>query len=141
MIDGLLVTLVVAFGFLPQNFGKVVRTHKWRLPLCECRWGGGSTWRWWGLLNAMNTRSNSEKYIKCIDPPYIKSRNEMGYNAGEHSCFYRIKCCTLGPTYEGFGYNERPAVMSRFLHKIIVKNWLQGAPTCNELFLLHLFNS
>ena len=40
------VTLVVPFGFLLQNFGCVVGTYKSHLPFCECRSGGGSTWRW-----------------------------------------------------------------------------------------------
>ena len=35
---------MVDFGFLLENFGNVVRTFKFILLLCECRWGGGSTW-------------------------------------------------------------------------------------------------
>ena len=37
--------------FLPQNFGPIVGTYKGFLQLCECKWGGDSTCRWWGHLN------------------------------------------------------------------------------------------
>ena len=58
-------SLVVVFGFLPQNFEKVVGTLECHLLFCECIWGGGSTstphdviklvWtfctqRWWGHM-------------------------------------------------------------------------------------------
>ena len=45
------VTLVVDWRFLPQNFGQVVGTYEGFLPFCECTWGGGSIFRWWGHLN------------------------------------------------------------------------------------------
>ena len=45
------VTLVVDWLFLPQNFGPVVGTYEGLLRLCECKWGGDSTCRWWGHLN------------------------------------------------------------------------------------------
>ena len=45
------VTLVAGFGFFPQNFGNVLGTYECRLPFCEYRWGGSSTWRWWEHLN------------------------------------------------------------------------------------------
>ena len=41
------VTLVVAFGFLPQNFG----TKNGTLLFYECRLSVGDTQRWWGHLN------------------------------------------------------------------------------------------
>ena len=45
------VTLVVGFGFLAQNVGPMVGTYECHLLFCECRWGGGCSWRWWGHLN------------------------------------------------------------------------------------------
>ena len=45
------VTLVVGLVFLPQNFGLVVGTYEGCSLFCKCRWGGDSTWRWWGHLN------------------------------------------------------------------------------------------
>ena len=39
------VTWVVGFGFYPKILGR------WWDLFCECRWGGGSTWRWWQHLN------------------------------------------------------------------------------------------
>ena len=52
--------------------------------------------------------------------------------------------CALGPAYNEFGYNEHPAITSRFLSiKIIDRNvknvWLQRTLTYNKQFLLHLF--
>ena len=34
------------FWYFTQNFGMVMDTYKCCLPFCECRWGGGSIWRW-----------------------------------------------------------------------------------------------
>ena len=45
------VTLVVDRQFLPQNFGLVLGTYEGLLLFCECTWGGGSIFRWWGHLN------------------------------------------------------------------------------------------
>ena len=45
------VTLVVDWLFLPQHFGLVVGTYKGHLLLCECRWDGDCTCRWWGHIN------------------------------------------------------------------------------------------
>ena len=45
------VTLMVYWPFLPQKFWQVVGTYKGLLPFCECTWGGGSIFRWWGHLN------------------------------------------------------------------------------------------
>ena len=65
--------LVVAFGFLPQNFGKMVGTYKWYLSFYDCRLSGGDTrtlptviktnWtfcihRWWGHKNISLTPSS-----------------------------------------------------------------------------------
>ena len=36
-----------------QNFLQVVGTYKGYLPLSESRWGGDSTWRWWGHLTTI----------------------------------------------------------------------------------------
>ena len=47
------VTLVVDWLFLPQNFGPVVGTYEGLLPFCECTWGGGSMFRWWGHLTTI----------------------------------------------------------------------------------------
>ena len=44
------VTLVVDWLFLSQHFGPVVGTYEGLLRLCECKWGGDSTCRWWGHL-------------------------------------------------------------------------------------------
>ena len=44
------VTLVVNLVFLPQTFGPVVGTYEGFLLLCECRWDGDFTCRWWGHL-------------------------------------------------------------------------------------------
>ena len=54
------------------------------------------------------------------------------------------KVITLGPAYNEFGYNEHPAITSRFLCTILIDSnvkrvRLQRAPTYNEQFLLHLF--
>ena len=54
---------MVDFGFLPENFGNVVRTFKCHLLLCECRWGGGSTWRWWGHLNTTGCNQTCLKFL------------------------------------------------------------------------------
>ena len=31
-----------------QNFGDVMGIYEGHLPLSEGRWGGDSSWRWWG---------------------------------------------------------------------------------------------
>ena len=51
---------------------------------------------------------------------------------------------TLDPAYNEFGYNEYPAITSRFLWIKIIdcdvkKAWLQRAPIYNEQFLLHFY--
>ena len=51
IFGGSLVTLVVDWQFLRQNFGQVVGTYEGLLLLCECRCGGDCTFRWWGHLN------------------------------------------------------------------------------------------
>ena len=45
------VSLVVDWWFLPRTFGLVVGTYEGLLPFCECTWGGGSMFKWWGHLN------------------------------------------------------------------------------------------
>ena len=51
--------LVSAFG---PNFWPVVGTYECHLPFCESRWGGGSTWKWWGKV------SLSHPYKTCNNP-------------------------------------------------------------------------
>ena len=58
-------------GFLTQNFGPAVGTYECYLPFCECRWGGGSTWRWWGHLN---TRCCNQTWLPshpCTIMPFM----------------------------------------------------------------------
>ena len=38
---------MVGSVFLSEKFGRMVGTYECHLLLCECRWGGDSTWRWW----------------------------------------------------------------------------------------------
>ena len=45
--------LLVDWLFLPQNFGPMVGTYEGLLWLCECRWGGDCTSRWWGHLTTI----------------------------------------------------------------------------------------
>ena len=45
------VTLVIAFGFLPQNFGRWWGPMNGPLSFYECRFSGGDTMRWWGHSN------------------------------------------------------------------------------------------
>ena len=36
-----------------QNFGDMVETYEGHLLLSEGRWGGDSSWRWWGHLTTI----------------------------------------------------------------------------------------
>ena len=47
----LVVTLVVAFAFLPRHFGKVMGPMKDILSYYECRLSGGDTQKWWKHSN------------------------------------------------------------------------------------------
>ena len=49
--DSCRVTLVVAFGFLPQNLGRCYEPMNGTLSFYECRLSGGDTMRWWGHSN------------------------------------------------------------------------------------------
>ena len=44
---------MVDWWFLPRNFGLVVGTYEGLLLFCECTWGAGSMFRWWGYLNTL----------------------------------------------------------------------------------------
>ena len=44
---------MVDLRFLPKHFGSVVGTYEGFLLLCECRWGGDHTCRWWGHLTTI----------------------------------------------------------------------------------------
>ena len=53
IVNGLLVTLVVDWLFLPQNFGPVVENYEGIFLLCECTLGGGYISKWWGHLTSI----------------------------------------------------------------------------------------
>ena len=63
LIGGLLETsrcLFLAFCFL---YWKVVGIFKCHLPFCECRWGGGSIWRWLAHLNPICCNSTYLNFL------------------------------------------------------------------------------
>ena len=85
------VTLVVAFGFLPQNFG----TKNGTLLFYECRLSVGDTQRWWGhlnpsccnqiRLNILHSNGGDTKHLPCTHA-YPRARLHRIRQVGEPPC-------------------------------------------------------
>ena len=56
------VTLVVAFSFLSQNFGRWQRPMNAILSLYDCSLSGGDTQRWWGHSNTTDCNQKIEPF-------------------------------------------------------------------------------
>ena len=85
--------------FLPQHFGKVVWIYKCHLPIFECIWGGGFTWRWFGHLNSTCCNQTCLNLLQ-LDVIWIKKPSLDGLQnlCIPHTPYISHPLCSFAPS-------------------------------------------